>query len=301
MDQEEKQKNILQYLKHRTGELPVLSKVATELAILNFDRDDFIKELVFLAKHDPPLALRLIRIAHSSFSGIKKEIFSLDEALNWVGVGPLVEALLSYSVIRVFIPRNQSQKNLWIHSIQTAVAASYLAKSFSKFKISEKTAYMAGLLHDIGRFVMFDHSPSELEEVEAMHWSTVNDLLNSEKKIYGFNHAELGWMACQQWSMPVLVSKMIRDHHEYTLKDPLWNSDLGNLIRLVQISDRMSVLLMHDSQLISLIQSNQEQKIIEKYAEYTFSPNSFIQTEFLLPAFIPIYQISNEYCQKLMF
>jgi len=58
--------------------------------------------------------------------------------------------------------------------------------------ITSGHAYLAGLLHDIGRFVLFDQSPEFIRAVDDLAWTTPTELIEAERQICGIDHAELG-------------------------------------------------------------------------------------------------------------
>jgi putative nucleotidyltransferase with HDIG domain len=163
----------------------------------------------------------------------------------------LVEFMQSFSVLEVFLPRTLGQRNLWIHALQTAVAARTVANLCPELEVPPERAYLAGLLHDIGRFVMFRESAAELGEIdETMGWNSPHALVAAEQQICGYDHAELGWLACQKWKIPEEVGMLIRDHHVYDSSACL-PPEVARLMRIVQTADILSVVLLVNSGLLN--------------------------------------------------
>jgi HD-like signal output (HDOD) protein len=77
--------------------------------------------------------------------------------------------------------------------------------------------------------------------VDDTHWASPQELVDVERAALGYDHALLGWHACQKWSLPAPIGEVVRRHHEPLSPDP---SEPLNLIRVVQRADVLSVALI---------------------------------------------------------
>jgi putative nucleotidyltransferase with HDIG domain len=177
-------------------------------------------------------------------------ILSVPEALMRLGARQVAQLITSVSVMRVFVPRSEGHRNLWRHAIQVAVAARTLAANWPG-GVDPQQAYVVGLLHDIGRFVMFEHDPVDFDAVESSLWRTPDELLAAERDICGFDHAEIGWRAGKVWGLPDQLADGIRNHHATAL-DGCVSGEVERLLRVVQLSDALSCRLMGCSSFSSL-------------------------------------------------
>jgi len=126
-----------------------------------------------------------------------------------------------------------------------AVGAKLITQAAPALEVNPEQAYLCGLLHDIGRFVLFDKASDQLNMVEDTHWQTPAELVQSERELYGFNHSELGQRVCIKWALPQIIIDVVANHHEFDLPDSLFaDSPLGHLIRIVQMADFFSVLIL---------------------------------------------------------
>ena len=246
----ERQAKTLSILEKRLEELPVLPFVISRIATADTGSSDFVSKLEELSRLDPPFGMRLMQLANSAGAGAREPIVTLPAAFSRIGAKQLAEAVTTLSVARVFAPRTVGQKNLWIHSIQVAVAARSLAMMVPELKTPPETAYLAGLLHDIGRFVLYNESVEQLGAVDELGPLTAEDLILAEKKICGFDHAQLGYHACKQWGLPHLIETFVKEHHTYSdIKNEPSGSELFRLIRLLQLADRLSFVLLTEQNL----------------------------------------------------
>jgi putative nucleotidyltransferase with HDIG domain len=150
-----------------------------------------------------------------------------------LGSGRTVDVVTALSVARVFVPRDAWEKNLWRHSIQVAVTASDLAERAPGQDPSPEEAYCAGLLHDIGRFIMFHEAPDTLRQVDEGDWDSPSTLVDAERAICGLSHAELGAAACTKWGLPASITKVVLHHHQR----PQRGATTNRLLALVQFAD----------------------------------------------------------------
>jgi HD-like signal output (HDOD) protein len=182
---DERRRKSLESIERRLEELPNLSSVVTRLALMDPNSTGFTAQVEMLVREDPPLATRLLRYASKNGYPVR----TIPQAIARVGARPLAELITSMSVQRVFVPSNLGQRNLWLHAIQVAVAARIYAQNRPELQTDPEEAYFAGLLHDVGRFVMFDRSPAELGQVDEIGWTTPDELITRN---WGGTPARLG-------------------------------------------------------------------------------------------------------------
>jgi HD-like signal output (HDOD) protein len=237
----EQRRRIRADLEQRLEDLPVLPAVAAQIACLDPSADEFSSRVEELARLDPPLTARLLRLAASG----RSQFSSISEAIARVGARPLAETITSLAVLRVFVPTTIGQRNLWIHAIGTALTARWIAQLASAaWQLPPERAYLAGLMHDLGRFVMYDRTPAELGQVDETHWASPDELVAAEMQVCGFDHAFLGALACERWAFPELVTDMVREHHVYGERRAGHKSDLARLVRVLQAGDSVNILVL---------------------------------------------------------
>lgn len=150
------------------------------------------------------------------------------------------------AVSRVFVPRSVGQKSLWIHALQVAVASRTIASLAPSARVAPDQAYLAGLLHDIGRFVMFEGATSDLDLVESAEWRTPPELLQAERTLIGYDHAQVGALVCRRWALPSELVEVVQNHHIYRPEDRSRAWQLAHeLRRIIQMADLLSMCLMH--------------------------------------------------------
>jgi len=133
--------------------LPAMPAAATEcLRLLNLPDNNLDKVLKIIAK-DPIIAPQVMRRANSAMMSRSNATKTLDQAVTRLGVRALRELIMNVSAHQLFQSKNASirkhTKSLWDHSVAVAVVSRALAKR--KKDIDSERAYLAGLLHDVGK------------------------------------------------------------------------------------------------------------------------------------------------------
>ncbi len=228
-------------LERKLEELPLLPAIVSEVLALNPNADDYFDRLLHLAERDPPFAVRVLRCANSATSAPVSPIVSLHQAVMRLGTQRCAGLVLALAVIKVFVPRSEAQRYLWIHSLQTALFARMFCQRIPSIKSNSDQAYLCGLLHDIGRFVQFEGAPADLTRVDDMHWASPQELVDAERSALGYDHSLLGWHACKKWCLPATIGEVVRRHHEAL---PLVCPGSDELLKVVQWADTLSTALI---------------------------------------------------------
>ena len=204
--------------KHLSGKLtvPSLPSVVTEITSLMSDAGVGLNEIGACVAKDPPLTAKLLRIANSALYGVQNPILSPEHAAAVLGVDALRNLLLRVSVADLFAHLDSHPEfnlvSLWEHSILTArVAGNLPGKKWEK-AISRDDAYLCGLLHNIGVFVMLDQIGEKYIAVLEKRKSSGHSLRSIELKVFGFSHDQVGHLICRKWNLPEVVLRAIRYH-----------------------------------------------------------------------------------------
>lgn len=187
--------------------LPTMPVLLIE-AIQQIDNEQDLVALVDKMVQDPSIAIRILRIANSPFYGMFREIGSLREAIVLLGLNRIRDLLLSicFSNMLPTQHKNFNYRQLWHHSMAVAECTRQLASYTGN---SPEFAFTAGLLHDIGRLVIFLLFPDEFSRITN---EPDFPLIETEQRILGFDHGEIGGKAGQHWNLPVDIQEAIEQH-----------------------------------------------------------------------------------------
>ncbi len=233
MEPREQYLNVRKRLEERIDELPVLPTIVAKLMMLDTDNVQYFDQVLGLIQVEPNFATRLLSVANSAAGAAVATVLTLRGAINRIGSVNASNLVIAASVARVFVPRDAWEKSLWRHALQVAIASRLLAER-SDGVVRPDEAYTCGLLHDVGRFVMFQEAPAELRRVGEGDWESPETLAEVERSICGLDHAELGAAACTKLRIPDLIRTVVRDHHTQHLRR---STDADRLSSIVRVAD----------------------------------------------------------------
>ena len=198
----------------------MLPGVVVRLMGLTPESEQFFEEVLTIASEDPALALRVIRAANSPISAPRSPIQTLDAAVARLGANSVADLVTTVAIARVFVPRGPGETDLWLHAIEVATACRALVEHLNVDGVTPERAYLAGLLHDIGRFILFDQAPHFIQAVDDLAWTTPDELIQAEQRVCGIDHAQLGARVCAHWDVPEPIVAIVKNHHQALIDAP---------------------------------------------------------------------------------
>ena len=262
----------LERMNDKVDQLPLLPQVLVRILQLDPAQIDYFEQIDRLAREDPPFAVRLLAMANSASSSPASPIKSIKEALTRIGAVTITNMVASMAVQRVFMPSSPSHVGLWRHSIRVAVGAETLARMLPALKLLPGDAYLCGLLHDIGRFVMFEHAPEHLLAVDESKWHSPADLVEADIEVFKYTHSELGYLACRHWGLPNETAEAVRRHHE-RLDGSIEPGSIEAMLMLIEVADWLDVLILNDPESKSLL----ENELVDKINQHCLPADNFRQ------------------------
>lgn len=226
--------------------LSLLPRVATQLKQLSQESAAFYPKIAALAERDPLLAIRILCAAHTVPCGPLKPVYNIEKALERIGVFNTLKLIDKLCLIDPDIIMPDDQFN-WRHPIETAVYSRFLAENISAFNVRSDLAYMAGLTHDIGHFMLQHIALNTAKSIDSLCWHSVDELPEQKPQAGGFTHVDMGYLLAQRWNLPRTLTNMLRFHRHYDL----WafktvSVGFKQLLTIVQFADALSVLTMQN-------------------------------------------------------
>lgn len=163
---------------------------------------------------DTSLTAKLLKLVNSPFYGLPNRIDSISRAVMVIGGQEISTLALGISAINAFKdipPELINMRMFWEHSVAVGVFARLLGEAIG-VKAAERL-FVAGILHDIGRLVIFKKLPHAA--VEAIYYAKANQLpLHvAEEEIIGFSHPLVGGLLLRAWKFPEVLATLVSCHH----------------------------------------------------------------------------------------
>ncbi len=163
---------------------------------------------------DTNLSARLLKIVNSAFYGYPSKIDTLSRAVNIVGTKQLSTLAIGVNITCMFKNISSDVINMemfWKHSILCGICARIIAGY--KYIQNTERMFVAGLLHDIGRLVLYNYLPRESRHAIATATKNRNLLYRVEHDLFDFDHAIIGGDLLEKWHMSMSLEDTVRHHH----------------------------------------------------------------------------------------
>ena len=173
-----------------------------------------VAEIEKLINMDPALVTYILKITNSLIFGLREEVYSITRAIILLGINNLHSILTSYSIrLLCKVIRNiHAQEYIWHHSLSVAVMAKVIAEKVLGGQ--QPSAYVFGLLHDIGKIVLYMHHPDNFQEALEKGIRLGMDFVYTEKKVFGYTHIETGYLMVEKMRFSKRMKDIILFHHD---------------------------------------------------------------------------------------
>ena len=216
--------------------LPAMPQILIKL-IEHLQADDLgMTELAALISNDAGMTSKILAVANSSAYHRSSRAVGLEQSLVALGTDMIKTLVISESVFQTFnnFPHSGSTdlRGFWKDSLSAAVIARDLAKRMEYPHVEE--AYLAGLLHNVGRLALLATAPKEY----AFNFTARDDedLCAVEQRTLQITHSEAGAWLIERWHLDSFLADSVLYHHEPTAR----LESAHPLIRIVRLAHLMS-------------------------------------------------------------
>lgn len=164
---------------------------------------------------EPDLTARLLRLGNSSFYGFSMRLSTVAEAVSLIGIRQVQDLIAASSVIQQFSGVSDKFVNMqsfWQHSLACGIGARLLA--LERRLPKPDRFFVAGLLHDVGRLVLFSQTPEVAERIFELCQGERRLLYEAETAVLGFDHQRIGSALMLHWSYPAVLAQAVGHHHQ---------------------------------------------------------------------------------------
>ena len=208
--------------------LPTLPQTVQRVKDAADDEEASLKDIAEIVESDPPIAAKLLKLANSASYGFPNKIDNVGQATALLGPKETFTVVVSSAILDL-TERSTTfdHKKYWNDSIFCAGLAKSIATFHDSGMISP--AFMAGLLHDIGRFALAETVPAQYAAIDS---ALVGDaLVAAERRTFLIAHPEAGYFLASRWGLPPEIAAAIRFHH-----NPELAGDGRKMVTLVALS-----------------------------------------------------------------
>ncbi|MFM9834475.1 MAG: HDOD domain-containing protein [Methylophilaceae bacterium] len=206
--------------------------------------DDFsLRELTQLIEGDPSLTSSLMRVANSPVFGLSKSVFNVEQAFGILGMSR-VQAILRSALLREAVSDYGNPvllTQLWNRFNKIAEISTKLASYSPVLKSKADLAYMTGMFHATGSFILLKRYPLKAGHLIKLNGNFEQQMTHLNETL-NTNHAMISSMVAKSWRLPVVVADAISKQREPLSVDGL----TGILINVLH-----AAILLNDNKLVN--------------------------------------------------
>ena len=183
--------------------IPVQSEIISGIIHLDVDSNSCFRELDGFVSSDQGVATLVLRVVNSPFYSRGQKVANIPHAITVLGFN-VVRSLAMLAFSRSIFAQTRDplfRLHIWQHSLLTALAGRRICEEIGAAS-GRDDAFVAGLMHDVGKVLLFTHDPQCYLEVLALILETGCSSLQAERQLLGTDHCAVGREAVGQWKLP---------------------------------------------------------------------------------------------------
>jgi two-component system cell cycle response regulator len=196
--------------------LPSFPQVAVKLMEASKDETVSLGDLAKILETDPGISARVLQIVNSAFYGIGRQITKLSEAVTLLGLDEIKKIALGMTVFEKMFKSGRAKQFdrllFWRHSLSVAVLSLEIAKKTGYPDPEE--AYIAGLLHDVGKVFLDINGKRDYGSFIQELSSSTELIIEQERSTLGLGHDDIGAFFCSLWKLPEKLIMAVKYHHQ---------------------------------------------------------------------------------------
>jgi putative nucleotidyltransferase with HDIG domain len=195
---------------------------------------DRITEVI---RFDQSVAGNLLRLCNSSYYGLRRPIMNIREAVVLIGNRHLQRILMITGARPYFEAGKPGYEartgELWSHALAVSVISGRIMNMVGE--VDPDRVFLSALLHDVGKLVLSEFIEQEYLAVVSSRETEQDSFLQTERKVLGTDHANIGSRILTLWNFPEEVTVAVAKHH-----DP-WREGDSPLDDIVRLADTLAL------------------------------------------------------------
>jgi putative nucleotidyltransferase with HDIG domain len=235
-DELEKARHRLQKDAKALVELNPMPAVALKVSQACKDDDVKLSELAKLVESDAVFASKMLSFVNSPVYCHMREISTIHQSLVVLGRKSIIQMALSIAAGKIFKSNSESaelKKSIFDHSLACGAVASALA-SQKFFDVDSGAAFLAGILHDVGKLVLVDLAPESYSQCIFQVRLELSSVAK-EQELFGMDHTILGAHFGNSWDLSATMRAAIENHH-----NELSDEESSSMTGVIQLANQLA-------------------------------------------------------------
>jgi putative nucleotidyltransferase with HDIG domain len=188
--------------------LPSPPKVYMQLNAILKESNTDSQKIAQIIQQDPALTAKVLQFSNNTFATGSKPMMNIADAITKMGIDTLCCIVMTAELFS-YAPKIKgfSIQDEQLHCLATAK----LAASMVKPELKQDTM-IAGLLHDIGKVVLFEINEKSTD-LFILHRVNGDNNIDLENKVFASDHCHVGGYLLHMWGFSYHIIEAIILHH----------------------------------------------------------------------------------------
>jgi len=194
--------------------LPTFPKIVTEILMLINDPMSSASDLAH--QMDPSMASEVLRIANTAYFGTRnfRSIKTVERAIAVIGYEHLGAVVLQMPFLAMIQGTDTAfDRKLFISHAIICGSLAKLIGSHANGHADDNEIYVSGILHDIGRIVIYRYFKKEWQEMLQLIKQGQVSVIEAEQTVLSVDHGQVGASLLELWNLPPMIYDGVRYHH----------------------------------------------------------------------------------------
>ena len=195
---------------------PPLSRTVAEVSsLLGANGMPDTDRLLDIVHMDPLVVASVLKRINSAFYGMRQQFQDIRKAILMIGFIEVCNIVLASGYVGL---RKEINSDLQVKIIdrimRVSIGSGFFANLISQhLRLPDKSsAFTAGLLHNVGRFVLLYNLPEAYEKLYTGDRKSYIPSSEDEVQSMGIDHCSIGALAAQHWNFPELIVSLIESY-----------------------------------------------------------------------------------------
>jgi HD-like signal output (HDOD) protein/ActR/RegA family two-component response regulator len=194
--------------------LPVKPEVYSRLTEAIADPKASSSDIARIVSRDVALASKVLHLTNSAFFGSRRNFISVEQAVTFIGVRMLRKVVLSAEVFTAFKPEEALAGVSLDAEQRHAMCCAGIASAIAPEPEQSEYAFLAGMLHDIGKLVWATGAPELMRELNARRSPGQSLMPHIEEGQAGTLHSRVGAYLLGLWGLEHPLVEAVAYHHD---------------------------------------------------------------------------------------
>lgn len=219
--------------------IPPRPQILNDLELLASAQEPSLSDAAEIIAKDVAIASAILKIVNSPAYGLVRSVSNIKQAIMFLGWNG-IEALVPSLKLKQMFAQNEcciSLERFWDTASEIADVNMIIGQRLNNVPV--EYLYTLGLFHDCGIVPMAIKFDNYVSALHTSNNTQKESLIDIEERLYGTNHATVGYYLATSWHLPVDICQLILRHHDLSMLSNITGSNQQLCYSVLKMSENL--------------------------------------------------------------